>query len=1007
MSDFETLYKKLNPEQKEAVDTIEGPVMVVAGPGTGKTQILTLRIANIVAQSDTEPEQILALTFTESGVVAMRKRLVSIMGQDAYRVGIYTFHSFANSVIQNNPEEFPHIIGAQAITDIDQIAVLESILQEHDFKRLKPFGDIFYYLKTIKSKISELKREGVSVDEFDAIVEKAQKDFDAIDDLYHEKGAHAGKMKGKYTDLQKQIEKNQDLSVIYRMYQDRLHAEKAYDFDDMIMELLRALRENEDLLVSLQEEHQYVLVDEHQDTNNAQNKILERLVNFHDNPNLFVVGDEKQSIFRFQGASVENFFYFRDQYPEAKLITLQQNYRSTQTILHAADSLIPASQALQSNNGSPEKQIGIAEFEDEKQEHVYIAERIMDVIESGVEPSEIAVLYRNNKDAFPIAAVLEKHGIKHVIESDNDILSIPVVQDVLRLLEAVEAFEPESFARLLYAEFIGLDPFDVTRIVRSAQQKRKKMLVDILASEKDLKDIGVSKESIPICVDLAAKIKTWKQASQTKTAVSFLEQMLRESGVLENIMAKPEPAEALDAIDAFFDIARSLERANADATATDLWQHVVLLRQHDLNIKTKKGSSKTGFVRLMTAHRSKGLEFEHVFIPGVVDGVWGNAKKREMLPLLEDVYKMTDTDVEVDSQQTDDERRLFFVALTRAKHAVMLSYATMRGDGRETLPSQFIGEIKQEHVEMVDTTDFVSSWPEKQSVLFKENIVAGLQNKEYAEQMKEFIREKLFSQGLSVSALNNYLKSPWLFFFRNLVRMPSAQTRSQIYGNAVHDTLEHFFNIGKQQGGDPGVATLLELYEKKLQSQTVSKHDYDELLQKGLSSLENWYKERSETWTFDVRNEFRINGVHLRGDTENIRLTGILDKLEFVSDAHVRVVDYKTGKPKTEGQVRGTTKDSDGEYYRQLIFYKLLLRYFADGQYVMDSAQLEFIEPDTKGGLRHYEFAISDEEVDELENLIEKVVEELLSLSFWATEPSEHDEEYHELIKRLQAHSIG
>ena len=200
-SKFNDALSKLNAEQREAVDTIEGPVMVVAGPGTGKTQILTLRIANILAKTDTAPEQILALTFTESGVASMRKRLSEIAGSRAYAVNINTFHGWCNEVIKKYPEDFPRIVGAKNIHEVDQVAILETLVDDLPLKLLKPFGDKFLYIKHLKRAIEDLKREGLTPTDFKNILSQERESFTNLPDLYHEKGAHKGKMKSEYIKL--------------------------------------------------------------------------------------------------------------------------------------------------------------------------------------------------------------------------------------------------------------------------------------------------------------------------------------------------------------------------------------------------------------------------------------------------------------------------------------------------------------------------------------------------------------------------------------------------------------------------------------------------------------------------------------------------------------------------------------------------------------------------------------------------------------------------------------
>ena len=308
---FEIEYKKLNKAQKEAVDSIEGPVMVIAGPGTGKTSILTLRIANILKKTDATPDSVLALTFTKSGAYSMRKKLADIIGSSAYKVGIFTFHSFCEDIIKNYPEEFPRIIGANSITDIDQIKILEKIIDDTKLEILKPYGDVYHYVRPIISEIDNYKKENVGPEDLENILKKQEKEFKGLDDLYHDKGKYKGEMKGKYKDLLKSIEKNKELQKIYTKYEKALEKERLYDYQDMILEVIKAMESNKDLLLTLQEKYQYVLADEHQDANNSQNKILELISGFHNDPNIFIVGDEKQAIFRFQGASLENFLYFK------------------------------------------------------------------------------------------------------------------------------------------------------------------------------------------------------------------------------------------------------------------------------------------------------------------------------------------------------------------------------------------------------------------------------------------------------------------------------------------------------------------------------------------------------------------------------------------------------------------------------------------------------------------------------------------------------------------------
>ncbi|MDO8751941.1 MAG: ATP-dependent helicase, partial [Candidatus Wolfebacteria bacterium] len=544
---FQTLYKRLNNAQKEAVDRVEGPVIVIAGPGTGKTEILTFRIANILKQTDTEPENILALTFTESGRVAMRRRLAEIIGSPAYGVGIMTFHGFCNDIIQTYPEEFPHIIGGEPITEVDQIRVIEEIVKKLPLEILKPIGDPLYYIRNIETALGTLKREGVSVEKFKHIADEEEKHFKKREDLYHEKGPARGKMKGEYIREEKEIQKHKELAEVYAEYQKTLRREKRYDYSDMIMETLEALQKNENLLRILQEKYQYVLVDEHQDTNNAQNKILELLLGFHTNPNIFVVGDEKQAIFRFQGASLQNFLYFKNLYSEAKGITLEENYRSQQTILDGADSILAGEKKLKAQTAYAPEKIKIRVCANTETEESFVRESIREKLRAGVLPGEIAVLYRENKDAFPFADALRKEGIPFRIESDENILEDKDVQKLILLLRTVEELGDETrLGEALHIDFIGIPPLDVYKLLKNAKES-KRGLFEIMR-EADAETY----ESPKRLQKMYRALERWKRISKNHPLSYLLEKVMEESGYIESLVRKKEREEKIGKLRIFF-----------------------------------------------------------------------------------------------------------------------------------------------------------------------------------------------------------------------------------------------------------------------------------------------------------------------------------------------------------------------------------------------------------------------------------------------------------------------
>lgn len=972
MSDntFEKAYKQLNPRQREAVDAIDGPVMVVAGPGTGKTQILTIRIANIFKKTDTAPNNILALTFTESGVVSMRRRLVEIIGSAGYSVNINTFHGFANDVIKNHPEKFPRVIGSENITEADQLKIIEGLVESSPLKILRPFGAPLLYVQDILSAINDVKREGVSPKELMKILKKEKEIVLESPDLYHEKGAHKGKMKGEYIKALDNVAKNIEFTKVYELYEKYLSKGKMYDYSDMLVETLRALETDKDLLLTLQEEFQYILVDEHQDTNNVQNKIIELLANFHENPNVFVVGDEKQAIFRFQGASLENFNYFKTLYPSAKIIVLEENYRSTQTILDSAHSVLAGEKELRANAGHEEAKIRVYPFRRRDASDYFLAKDIGILIANGVSPGEIAVIYRENKDAAPVASALEKEGIPFAIESEENILSDPDARKVITLLKAVAKFgEPEPFIVAMHIDFIGLLPLDVYKIVR-ASSDRKVGVIDIARSIKIMSEIGV--EQPERVREFYLKMSSWASCAENKGLAEFFEILINESGCVKHLLSGADPFAKMDKLNAIFDTVKSLAEKNKKAGVKELVEYFDVLERHGRSIARSVIHHVPGKVRLMTAHRSKGREFEYVYIVNCAYGHWGDKRRPERIRLPDAVYSLSGKHFEENSSD-DDERRLFYVALTRAKKSASIIYSRDEGSKGEELPSRFVEEIKPEFIERVEVEPYEKEFESHREIVFAPRRSQGPGLKDV-----EFVRELFTKKGLSVTDLNNYLKCPWQYFYVNLIRIPKAPEKPQMYGIAVHAALNDLLS-GKE--AKPTKEYLPKRFEAHLKSQPLGDADYRELLAKGRSALSGYYDARQGTWGAVLKTEFKIPGIIL---TPEIRLTGKIDRIDSAGrDGEVAVIDYKTSKPKTRNEIEGRAGDKSGDIKRQLVFYKLLLNNYDNGKHKMNEGRIEFVEPDLKGKYKNESFTITPEEVAELEKLIKEKSAEILGLLFW------------------------
>lgn len=996
--EFKKAYKKLNPEQRFAVDEIEGPVMVIAGPGTGKTQILTLRIANILLKTQINPENILALTFSEAASFEMRDRLSGIIGTPAFRVEISTFHSFANSIIKNYPDEFPALLTSELVTGIEQIEIMEKLIGLLDLQLLKPLGEPLYFLKDILQSINDLKKEGIAPEKLKEAICKQENNFKKIKDLYYEKGKYKGMMKGQYQTLQKDIEKIKEFLTVFASYQKSLQEEKKYDFNDMLLEVIKVLQANESLLLRIQEKYQYILVDEHQDTNAAQNHLIELVANFYEVPNLFVVGDEKQAIYRFQGASLENFLYFKKLYPMAKLINLRINYRSHQTILNASGSLIeknisanmlPAKKLLACSNKIPEK-IKVAQFSNYDLEYEFVATDISQKIKKGTDFSQIAVLARRNTDLVPLTQIFNRVGIKYTVKADQDILKDLQIEKILLIFEAIsKPFDEAILVKVLQIDFLKIDPFDVYKIISYLKKQHIGLneFIRQINKKNGHKLELVKPEAI---VDFYWKYNQWIGDSNNIPFDELFVNVINESGFKEYFLKSGQRYQILNKLTALFDEVKLYLSKNPKFNLADFLHLLQMMEKHQVFLKTKLNVSAEEGIRLMTVHQAKGLEFEFVYIINCFDGRWGNSRKRGAKIKIPWEYLGQSVKADIAFAEIEDERRLFYVGMTRAKKGVLLTYSKSRIDNREQLPSQFISEINPKFLENINVAKFEKTFDPAQIFTLPDKTEINPKDKKYLQSL-------FLEKGLSATGLDNFIKCPWRYFFRNLVSLPEKKDKNLIFGSAVHYALNVYIKFRKTK--KISYRFLIDKFKEYLDSQPLAEKEMEECLIKGKRALKHFYKSAIPAWPTDIQSEMPIKGVKF---AEKIILNGRLDMIEFLSnDGIVRVHDFKSGKPKSRGQIDGSKSDKEYNYLRQLVFYRILLDRYKEGLLKMKEGVIDFVEPDEKQRLRSEVFLINESQVHDLEQVIKSVGQQIMELSFWDQICDEKDCEFCTLRKMV------
>ncbi len=982
---FREAYGRLNEQQRAAVDKLEGPVIVVAGPGTGKTQILSARIGKILSETDAAPENILCLTYTDAGTIAMRRRLLGFIGPDAYKVNIYTFHAFCNEIIQENLPLFEKNT-LDPISDLERIRLFKQLIdsfpKNHPLKRYR--GDVYYEISNLQQLFSTMKKEGWTPEFINIKIDEYLADLPHRE-IYIAKKASGAFKKGdlrtdKVAEETERMEKLRAAVHEFDRFQQLMRDNNLYDFDDMINWVIGAFENNRELLLAYQERYQYILVDEYQDTSGTQNRLVELLVSFWDQPNIFVVGDDDQSIYRFQGANIENMKAFTDNYQKDLLtVVLTRNYRSTQPILDISRTLIEKNSErlihhmpgltkeliashprMQLHDGRPV----IREYESQRMEMTDIILRVENLVQGGVLPGSIAVIYKENRYGEELAKFFQLRKVPFYSKRSVNLFEVPLARKILLILRflAAEHDAPyggdEMLFEILHFDFFHIAPIEIARLsveVASRQFGENRTSIRSLLAEKtarppkDLFDTG-----LPESLKKAGQyLEGLIQDVSNVTLQQLFENIISGGGVLQHVMESPEKIWLLEVLTALFDFIKNETRRNSSLDTASLMAVVDMMEDNEIPIPLVRVAGNDKGVNLLTTHGSKGLEFEYVFFAGCNAGFW--EKKRKPAG----GYKFPDTMFKAPSRGGEEEelRRLFFVALTRAQTELFISYAQFKDDGKEMEPSMFIAEILDSHSLVVEKVTLDAATVMEFEVLqFSKSLAPEIEKAE-----EDFIGRILEKFVMNVTALNNYLKCPLEFYYKNLIRIPSPKNEATEFGSAVHYALQKLFEkmqADPRQAFPPREDMLADFnWYMHRHRESFIQEAFDRRMEYGLEVLSNYYDKYLGSWNRIVAVERNIRNVLV----EQVPLKGKLDKLEF-SGREVNVVDYKTGDiDKALPKLKGPSDKNPlgGDYWRQAVFYKILVDHYGAKDWTVTSTEFDFVEPDKKKEYRKVRISIS------------------------------------------------
>ncbi|MDP8947443.1 MAG: DNA helicase PcrA [Actinomycetota bacterium] len=627
------LLESLNPTQLDAVKHTEGPLLILAGAGSGKTRVLTHRIAYILGEGLAAPEEVLAITFTNKAAGEMKDRVVLLVGPDSRKMWVSTFHAFCARILRVHAEKLGYKREFTIYDGADQVRLVKRCIVEFgkDPKRFNP--------RSFAAQISAAKNVLMTPEDY----------------LRSTEGYIA-----------------ENVAEVYDLYQTRLYENNAMDFDDLIMQTVALLEVFAEVRERYQTRFKYIHVDEYQDTNHAQYRLVNILAAAH--RNLCVVGDDDQSVYSWRGADIRNILDFERDYPEAKVVKLEQNYRSTQTILDAANAVVMNNASRKSKElwtaGPEGERIRVFTAVDEYAEARFVVSEIGRLVDSGASPRDIAVFYRTNAQSRALEDVLVREGIPYQVVGGVRFYERAEIKDTMAYLTVISnPNDAGALERIINVPKRGLGSTSVARLQDHARRNGLS-LYEALA-EADAADLtGAAKKS---CRAVRGLFEGWRVAAREISPAELVGAVLDESGYRAELEAENtvESESRLENLEELINAAKEYERFEPEPTLEGFLQEQALYSDQD-TLNTEGGQ-----VALMTLHNAKGLEFDHVFVVGMEEGTFPHARS-------------------LDEQNLEEERRLCYVGITRAKRTLTLSYAKLRsnwGEREYQMPSRFLSEI--------------------------------------------------------------------------------------------------------------------------------------------------------------------------------------------------------------------------------------------------------------------------------------------------------------------------
>lgn len=989
---------KPNSKQQQAIDILNGQVMLLAGPGTGKTFTVIHRIEKMLADG-VEPSSILCLTFSDAAASEMRQRLIKKMGVVASAVDIYTYHSFCNDLIKTYPDKFEMTSGVKLITDAEKISIMKECIDDANLEFFVPSrADRYFFTKNFISYVEKLKTQRVSKDEYMACIDTnpmlmpRYKELES--EIYEREQAGNTKNKTRYNELEKiktNIEKAKELWTLFELYSTKMINKNLIDFSDMINLVLTSFEEDSQFLSEVSNKYKYFLVDEYQDTNDLQNQIIFNLLDGNDEKNIFVVGDDDQIIYGFQGAKSDNIENFLTKYPNTTVICLEENNRSTQTILDFSNLIVNQDENRLENNlyfkdkyniskkltaKNPkiivkDKKIKRIQFGEILQEFNYIVDDIKTLIESDFAPktdedkidySQIAIISKKRAELQTFAELLKSKNIPFQIDEGKSIFAIRSTILIYFYIKAMNNYltSSDKLFGLLLSEPFKIDQQDYNKILEEKRLWKKDESRDFITLMRNLNGWKNS-EKITKFLETFDYLQDYASSNNLRNTVV---EIINRTGLLTYFYKSGKNrSENLAGIRKIISEATDFQNSDSTKNLSDFVKYLDDCFENEIDINLDKDSVVQNAVQLMTYHGSKGREFEYVYLPNLISSNWEDFRMPGEYKLItEDVPDKDAAQAKKDSELL----KLLFVGITRAKHTLTISFA----DSNNGKAQQITKYLEPTANYDFDSEQFECSADDLTTEFYR-SVSSDVFDNQKA--FKNEIEERVKSVVLSPSRLNDYLSCPRKFFYVKVlgIDVEEADWDGANFGTLIHSLLERAVKVAKESAY-PTLEEILEKFRLGMDGMKFSSEAKKEkYFKQGQKLLTNYYPYFSQIPISRITDiEFSFYGVDVDGDF----ITGKIDRIEKNSDGTFELYDYKTGNYSSEKKI--APNEEKQNYFNQLCFYKYAYEKLTGNK--VSKVGIIYVENHEKSVDKY----LTDDDMKYIETLIKDTYQNIKALKF-------------------------